>query len=242
MRNRIAVDAAQLRAAIADERYWKIGHPERAAWTAWVTDAFQSYYNDKNASDGSTVFVRAYTRNGREVAAHTRTAPPSKADKRSHNDEGVGSDNETMPDDDAHPSAILVMAPPPDEITGSRRRPPLVPTPREIGPIGRAPRTSRQRQDVIDQIEPGGRPIGERHRGARPHVRTLPGGDQAARDTFNRLTAGRNSVDITPAGHLGRVVRIDGGATMSYRPTSASGGPAVDINIPGYTRIKKIHF
>jgi hypothetical protein len=29
---------------------------------------------------------------------------------------------------------------------------------------------------------------------------------------------------------------------MSYRPTSASGGPAVDINIPGYTRIKKIHF
>lgn len=108
MRNRTAVDAAQLRAAIADERYWKVNHPERAAWTAWVTDAFQTYYNDKNSDDGGVVHVRAYTRNGRQVAAHTRSAPPSKPGERDEAPGGDGSDADTVPDDDETPPVILV--------------------------------------------------------------------------------------------------------------------------------------
>lgn len=38
------------------------------------------------------------------------------------------------------------------------------------------------------------------------------------------------------------MVRLDDGSIISYRSSSRSGGPAVDINIPGYAGISKIHF
>ncbi|MBO1077587.1 hypothetical protein [Roseomonas haemaphysalidis] len=67
-----------------DPRSWQSGHPERSAYSAWVSDGWQAL--GKASSGGRTaeglVFVRAYdrTRNGHaeHVSARTRSAPPGR--------------------------------------------------------------------------------------------------------------------------------------------------------------------
>ena len=44
MAETVPMDAAGLRAAVADERYWQTGHPEYAAWRAWVGEGFQAVH------------------------------------------------------------------------------------------------------------------------------------------------------------------------------------------------------
>jgi hypothetical protein len=91
-------------------------------------------------------------------------------------------------------------------------------------------------------IAPGGQPIGTQQGGARPDIRTLPGGRRAAEALLQRLTNGRGAVDITPPRYSGRMFRLDDGTVIGFRPTSTSGSPAIDINIPGYATITKLHF
>jgi len=67
----------------------------------------------------------------------------------------------------------------------------------------------------------------------------VTGGVQEAEDTFLRLAEG--GVDITPPGHPGLLVALPGGGVIGYRPTSISGPPTIDINIPGYI-LDKIKF
>lgn len=67
----IPVDAARLRAAVADNRYWQAGHPERDGWRAWVGKGFETLYGPGNSAGAAVVHVRAYIRNGHQVAAHT---------------------------------------------------------------------------------------------------------------------------------------------------------------------------
>lgn len=38
----VRITQADLRQAMRDARYWKPGHPERAAYSAWVTDGFRA--------------------------------------------------------------------------------------------------------------------------------------------------------------------------------------------------------
>ena len=80
MAERVPMDAAGLRAAVADDRYWQAGHPERDAWRAWVTDGFRAVYGGGERVSGGVVHVRAYTRSrdGRteHVRAHVRSDPP----------------------------------------------------------------------------------------------------------------------------------------------------------------------
>jgi hypothetical protein len=71
----VRITESDLRAAVADERYWRVGHPERGAFQTWVGQGFRGL----NPSDGgarTTVWVRAYMREGHQVSAHWRSARP----------------------------------------------------------------------------------------------------------------------------------------------------------------------
>jgi hypothetical protein len=70
----------------------------------------------------------------------------------------------------------------------------------------------------------------------------LPGGQQEAQATLRRLTEGRGAVDVTPRTYQGQQFRLDDGSVIGYRPASRSGPSAIDINIPGYPGVAKLHF
>jgi hypothetical protein len=89
----------------------------------------------------------------------------------------------------------------------------------------------------VDVLKPGGKNVGEP--GENSGVRILPGGESEARELFDRLTKG--GTDITPSGHLGKVIRMPDGSVISHRPTSKSGPPTVDVNVPGLG-IRKLKF
>jgi hypothetical protein len=66
---------ADLRAAMRDRRYWLAGHPERAAYGAWVGEGWRALYPDGGQARMS-VWVRPYIREGHPVTGHWRGAPP----------------------------------------------------------------------------------------------------------------------------------------------------------------------
>ncbi|CAH0258700.1 hypothetical protein ROS9278_03339 [Roseomonas sp. CECT 9278] len=74
----VRITQADLRQAMRDARYWKPGHSERAAYSAWVTDGFRAL-NPPDAAPRNAVWVKAYTRDGHVVAAHWRASPPRQA-------------------------------------------------------------------------------------------------------------------------------------------------------------------
>lgn len=79
MAETVPMDAAGLRAAVADDLYWQAGHPEHEAWRAWVSEGFRAVHGEGDGPAG-VVHVRAYsrTRDGRteHVRAHLRSDPP----------------------------------------------------------------------------------------------------------------------------------------------------------------------
>lgn len=187
------------------------------------------------------VSVRAYRRirNGQRenVGAHERGGPPGGDD----------------------PALVLAMAPrrpgPPDDPRG--RGQPLEGAGAQVnrgsGAASSAPpRRSEARQGNLASaaspeplttiLAPGGKPIGTSRGGARPAIRTLPGGEPAARQMFQRLIEGRGGVDATPAGYPGQIIRLPDGSRIGYRPVSRSEDPAVDINITGFPLVKRLHF
>ncbi len=89
-----------------------------------------------------------------------------------------------------------------------------------------------------DILTPGGKPIGTP--GSSPSIREVPGGHKAAEDMFLDLAQGGK--DITPPGHPGMVVELPGGGVVGYRPTSTSGPPTIDVNIPSIPGVDKIKF
>lgn len=91
-------------------------------------------------------------------------------------------------------------------------------------------------------IAPAGQPLGAQLRGATSDIRTLPGGQPAAEAMLGRLMQGRGATEITPRGHPGRMYRLDDGTIIGYRPAPGSGSPAIDINIPGFPGVSKLHF
>ena len=83
--------------------------------------------------------------------------------------------------------------------------------------------------------------------GETPASASLPGDENEARELFDRLTKG--GTDITPPGHIGKVIRLPDGSVISYRPKSKtvprpeakSGPPTIDVNVPGL-KIRKLKF
>lgn len=92
----VRITEADLRHAMRDARYWQAGHPERAAFSAWVTDGFRALHPG-DAASRSSVWVKAYTRNGRAVAAHWRSAPAGQGahDRSRDGPENSGSVGDT---------------------------------------------------------------------------------------------------------------------------------------------------
>lgn len=84
----VRITEADLRQAMRDPRYWQPGHPERAAYAAWVTHGYHALH-PRDAAPRSSVWVTAYTRDGHPVAAHWRGAPALRG---GHGDAGSGGD------------------------------------------------------------------------------------------------------------------------------------------------------
>ena len=79
---------------------------------------------------------------------------------------------------------------------------------------------------------PGGQPIGTKGTGPRAgaKVREVQGGQSEAERIFAELSQG--GTDITPQGHVGKLVRLPTGrGTIGYRPASKSGPPTIDVNV-----------
>ncbi len=60
---------------------------------------------------------------------------------------------------------------------------------------------------------------------------------------FDRLIEGRGAIEATPPGHTGRMVRLQDGTIIGYRPAGRSTGRAtIDINIPGFNSVRRLHY
>lgn len=199
----------------------------------------------ERSHDGGMVSVRAYSRvrNGKteQVGAYQRSDPPGGE----HLPIIEAMARRPGPQDDPRGKPIPFEGAPgmANRGSGPTSRSPL----RQNDPAHAAPSANPPSgptsQPLSEILAPGGQPIGTVFPGARPFVRTLPGGAPAARQFFRSLTEGRGGIDVTPPNHPGQLIRLPDGSHIGYRPSSRSGPPSVDIDIP-YLRstIKKVHF
>jgi hypothetical protein len=88
-----------------------------------------------------------------------------------------------------------------------------------------------------DLLMPQGKPIGAR--GSKTSIREVTGGQKAADNLFDDLTAGGTPVTLPT--YPGKMIDLPGGGRIGLRPKSKSGEPTIDVDIPG-TPIKKIKF
>ena len=94
-------------------------------------------------------------------------------------------------------------------------------------------------QHLNSILKPGGKLIGEA--GSRPGIRLLPGDIKAAEDLtldLGKLGQIRNHPKVQD----GVGIDLPGGGFIGFRPHSGSGGPAIDIDVPGFGGVDKIHF
>jgi hypothetical protein len=90
---------------------------------------------------------------------------------------------------------------------------------------------------VADKVMPGGVAIGRM--GSGPDIRELPGGTAAAAKFFDYLRVG-GAPHRSPTN--ASVIELPGEAGfVTLRLQSRSGGPAIDVNVPGAT-VKRVHF
>ncbi len=91
---------------------------------------------------------------------------------------------------------------------------------------------------VTDKVMSGGVPIGQSGNSSR--VRELSGGLQAARSMFDYLRVGGSIVDDPDL--EGTLIKLPSNAGyITFRATSTSSSPAIDINVPGVP-FRRIHF
>jgi hypothetical protein len=93
------------------------------------------------------------------------------------------------------------------------------------------------RQSPAEILQPGGELIGAP--GASTGIRELPGREREAEELYQRLSAGGR--EAAPPGYPGRAMELPDGGFVGLRLESRSGGPAIDVNIPGI-EITRIHF
>jgi hypothetical protein len=93
------------------------------------------------------------------------------------------------------------------------------------------------RQSPAEILQPGGELIGTP--GTSTGIRELPGNQREAEELYERLSAGGR--EAAPPGYSGRAVELPDGGFVGLRLESKSGGPAIDVNIPGI-EITRIHF
>jgi hypothetical protein len=86
-------------------------------------------------------------------------------------------------------------------------------------------------------LQPAGQMIGSP--GTSETIRELQGGLPEAQALFGRLCTG--GTQIAETSYPGALYRLANGGTVGLRLASKSGGPAIDVNIPGVD-VTKIHF
>jgi hypothetical protein len=94
-----------------------------------------------------------------------------------------------------------------------------------------------------DLLTPGGSPIGTPSEGGDARIRDVPGVDGAgAEDRWWKLAASGTPVDDPRYNGDGDGIQVDlpDGGRIGFRPEAGSGGPAIDVKIPGLD-ITKLH-
>ena len=194
-----------------------------------------------------TVQVQGYTRtrNGREedVSGYERSNPYCN-----DNDNGVASPvmarrPDGFEDGRGKPSPLgppIGVAPQRGGGSGASagrpgQPPPTVPRP----PM---PPSITPSHSLTEFLAPGGQPIGVVWQGAGPEVRTFSGGQAAGRTLFEDMISGRGAMEATPTGYPGQMVRLPDGSLIGFRPGGGGSMPAIDIEIPGFGLIQKLHF
>jgi hypothetical protein len=103
----------ELRAMIRDDRYWRVGHPDRAALHARVSEGYQALGAADGGSDSGAVHVRAHTRmignRPVQISAHTRANHPSADESNTVAPEAPSRVNETI-EIDSHRDIVLASA------------------------------------------------------------------------------------------------------------------------------------
>ena len=84
----LRITEADLRGAMREPRDWQPHHPERDAFTTWVTKGWYSLM-PRDASAKGSVRVRAPVREGPKVVAHWRGAPPGGPPKDGPDKDGA---------------------------------------------------------------------------------------------------------------------------------------------------------
>lgn len=229
----VRVTEENLRAAMRDERYWHSGNPERHAFSTWVADGYRGLYPADGAARGS-VWVEAYTRNGRQVAAHWRGARPgtgTAADApngQGPGDDGAGGGFDDNPDIvPANWSRVFGRggnrAPADGRGHGS-------PSNRPTAGRGSHPRREDDEgNDRVDDLRgaPGTRPQGQVTGGVDQWNR--PGGEIGRQQDLDRLRPIGPPVDEADGV---RAYPLPGGRRAVIRPGS-HGEPTMEIQVPG---------
>jgi hypothetical protein len=93
-------------------------------------------------------------------------------------------------------------------------------------------------ETLADVLMPGGKPVGQAAGAAQ--TRDLPGQDTAAKNLFERITAG--ATDVTPKDFQGLVRKLPNGQTVTFRyPTRSGGVPTIELNVPGIA-VRRVRF
>jgi hypothetical protein len=218
----VRITESDLRAAVADERYWRVGHPERGAFQNWVGQGFRAL----NPSDGAarnTVWVRAYMRDGHWVSAHWRRTPSS------HATEGTDTAGTPAGDVGVHlanwwrNSLFRILRGPADGRGGGVPRNRTAPLPRErrLGTDGR---------DVVQDLRDDGRWMSPTRRDVDQWER---GGGEARRAADLQRLRPTGETHITDNGHIAH--RLEDGRTATIRPSTTpgyDGRPTLEIGTP----------
>lgn len=105
------------------------------------------------------------------------------------------------------------------------------------GPSFRLNLVNDRLPDAVSLLKPSGHLIGQA--GSSKRIRILKGGLQEAQDFFNQLSRGGKAVHNTRFD--GQMTRLPGGGQLTFRPTSTSGPPTIDVRIKG-VGIREVKF
>jgi hypothetical protein len=89
-----------------------------------------------------------------------------------------------------------------------------------------------------DILTPGGSLIGTPSPGGDETIRNVPGGQQSAREMFDRLSSGGVSYR---GAYPGTAVEFPDGGFVGIRDADTE-HPTIDVNLPGVPDVTKLHF
>lgn len=217
----VRITERDLRDAMGDNRYWRVGHPERGAFQDWVGKGFRGL-NPEDGDVRSAVWVRAYMREGHQVAAHWRSPPPSRGDDLV---EAKFSPGESATSSDVH----LIS-----RLPGRPRQPMRGPSDGRGGAGATRPGITRERRegsDGRDRVEELRRDPHTQHRGTLENsIDQWDRSGGAARREADLRLLGAGPPDVLPNGNL-RYLLPNGSIATARRSTTPNRGSELTLEI-----------